>query len=97
MDTCSEPLEDDDAHVDWKKLQQPINDHARVSLLVAFCSIMQWAKAYKVPYAAISGLLNLLQVLCPQPNLLPKTFYNVKQFFQQFNSNTIGFVVSVLL
>ena len=50
---------------------------------------MQFEKAYKVPYAAIGGLLNLLQFLCPQPNLLPKTFYNVKQFFQQFNSNTI--------
>ena len=87
-DTCSEPLKDD-AYVDWKKLQQPIYYHASVCLIGAYCSIMQFAIANKVPYAAIGGLLKLLQVLCPQPNLLPKTFYNVKQFFRQFNSNTI--------
>ena len=50
---------------------------------------MQYAISNKVPYTAIDGLLKLLQVLCPKPNLLPKSFYKVKMFFKQFNTNTI--------
>ena len=41
-------------------------------------------------YTAVDGLLNkLLQVLCPVRNLLPKSFYKVKQLFIQLNTNTI--------
>ena len=86
METSPDSLKDD-AYVEYKELQQPIYNHANDSVLGAYCSIMQYAIANT--YSAIGGLLKLLQVLCPQPNLLPKTMYNIKRFFQQFNSNTI--------
>ncbi len=39
----------------------------------------------QLPYAAIEDLLKLLQLLCPQPNLLPTSPYKLKKFFRRHN------------
>ena len=77
----------DDTLVDYEYLNQPIYSGARVSVLGAYCCIMQYALASKLNYASIGHLLKLLQVLCPEVNLLPKTFYEVKTIFKQLFKN----------
>ena len=78
----------DDTIVDYEYLNQPIYSGARVSVLGAYCCIMQYALASNLNYASIGQLLKLLQVLCPEVNLLPNTFYKINKFFKQFNSKT---------
>ena len=76
----------DDTIVDYEYLNQPIYSGARVSVLGAYCCIMQYALASKLNYASIGHFLKLLQTsssLCPEVNLLPKTFYKVKKIFKQ--------------
>ena len=65
---------------------QPVYSDANITVCGAYCSIMQYVTANKLTYAAIEGLLKLLQVLCPCPNSLPTTLYKFKSFFQQYSS-----------
>ena len=65
---------------------QPVYSDANITVCGAYCSIMQYVTANKLTYAAIEGLLKLLQVLCPCPNSLPTTLYKFKRFFQQYSS-----------
>lgn len=78
----------DDTNINYEYLKQPIYSGAGVSVLGAYCSIMQYAITNSLNDVVIGQLLKLLQVLCPKPNLLPKSFYKVKTFFKQFNSKT---------
>ncbi len=48
---------------------------------------MQYCINNKLSYQAIEDLLKLLGILCPPDNLLPKTFYKFKKFFQQFQGD----------
>ena len=65
---------------------QPVYSDANITVCGAYRSIMPYVTANKLTYAAIEGLLKLMQVLCPCPNSLPTTLYKFKRFFQQYRS-----------
>jgi len=44
---------------------------------------MKYASENNLEYSTIGNLLQLLQLLCPNPNKLPKTHYKIKHFFEQ--------------
>ena len=58
---------------------EPIYENAKVTVCGAYCAIMK--------FKALSGyLLQLLQLLCPSGNQLPKSVYMLRKFFKQFGS-----------
>ena len=61
----------------------PLYVDSRISVSGAICSIMHYCMAYKLPYTAIGELLKLLQLLCPSPNHLPASVYQLKKYFCQ--------------
>lgn len=85
--TDSEDEEQTDPDLAITSLYQPLYNGAEITICGAICAIMQFCTTYKLSYSAISGLLKLLIVLCPTPNHLPKSFYMLKKFFEQFQSN----------
>jgi len=68
-------------------LYQPLYSGAEITICGAICAIMQFCTTYKLSYSAIGNLLKLLIILCPTPNHLPKSFYMLRKFFEQFQSN----------
>ena len=66
-------------------LFSPLYPGASISLCAAMCAIMQFCIANKLSFTAIGELLKLLAVLLPSLNLLPRTFYKFRNFFQKFN------------
>ena len=80
-DSDDEPIENDNPH-----LYQPLYSGAEITACGAICAIMQFCTTYKLSYTAIGGLLRLLIILCPTPNHLPRSFYMLKKFFEQFQS-----------
>ena len=61
----------------------PLYVDSRISVSGATCSIMHYCMAYKLSYTAIGELLKLLQLLCPSPNHLPASVYQLKKYFRQ--------------
>ena len=62
------------------------NPGATITICGAYCAIMHFATQNKLPYTAIEQLLPPLQLICPQPNSLPKSFYKLKKFFKEFGA-----------
>lgn len=83
-------LDDGDMNVDdnclSEELFNPLYSGATTTRCGAYCAIMHFATQNKLPYTAIEQLLDLLQLLCPQPNVLPTSFYKLKKFFKQFGA-----------
>ena len=48
---------------------------------------MTYAICNKLSYSAMEDLLQLLLLLCPDPNFLPSTLYKLNNFFKKFSSN----------
>lgn len=63
---------------------EPLYDGLSSSTFGAHIAIMQFALRHKLTFSAIDGLLDLLRLLCPQPNHLPSSLYKFKQFFKKF-------------
>ena len=63
---------------------KPYHSGSSVSVCGAICAIMHFCTSARLSYTAIAELLKLLEVLCPSPNDLPKTVYQLKKFFRQY-------------
>ena len=69
------------------KMFDPIYEHADITVCGAYCVLMEFKRACRVPFTTIAKLLNLLQLLCPSNNNLPKSVYFLKKFFKKFSSS----------
>ena len=65
---------------------EPLYNGSTVTVCGAYFCIMKYAKIAKLPYKAIEELLNLLQVICPSSNKLPKSLHQLKKFFHKFTA-----------
>jgi len=76
---------DEDIEID-EKMFEPIYDGASITVCGAYCAIMEFKRACRLPFTAIAMLLQLLQLLCPPANKLPRSVYVLKKFFQRYSS-----------
>ena len=65
-----------------------IYDGSTISVCSLNCCVMKFAIKHSLTYKAIDDLLDLLNFVCPKPNLLPSSIYKLKQFFKQYESQT---------
>ena len=65
----------------FKNLFDPIYKDASITLCGAFCAIMEFKRSCCLRFKTIEKLLNLLQLLCPPDNTLPKTLNDIRKFF----------------
>ena len=63
---------------------KPLYDGAGISVCGAYCAIMEFKRACRLPFTAVSMLLQLLQLLCPADKL-PRSLC-VEKFFQRHSS-----------
>ena len=77
--------EEDEEQLD-DELLGPLYDGSKVTVLGAYCAIMEFKRACRLPFTAIAMLLQLLQLLCPSVNKLPRSVYVFKKFFQRYSS-----------
>ncbi len=68
-------------------MAEPIYSGSNVTLLVAYCILMEFKSICRVSFSTMVMLLNLLQLLCPPGNCLPKTKYQLVKFAQMFDSS----------
>ena len=66
--------EEDEMKLD-DELLGPVYDGSKVTVLGAYCAIMEFKRACRLPFTAIAMLLQLLQLLCPSVNKLPRSVY----------------------
>ena len=76
---------DDELDVD-SSMFQPLYENASITVCGAYCAIMEFKRACRLPFTTIAMLLNLLNLLCPPDNHLPQSLYKFKQFFEKFSS-----------
>ena len=62
---------------------KPLYDNANITICGAYCALMEFKRACKLPFTTIEMLLELLQLLCSPGNCLPQSVY---KFFEQFSS-----------
>ena len=85
IDACvSHPEEEFDID---EKMFEPLYDGANITICGAYCALMEFKRACRLPFTTIDKLLELLQLLCPPNNSLPRSTYKFKKFFQQFSSS----------
>ena len=65
---------------------KPLYDGAGISVCGAYCAIMEFKCACRLPFTAVSMLLQLLQLHCPADKKLPRSVYVWKKFFQRHSS-----------
>ena len=80
--------EDSDQEVD-ENMFEPIYDDANITVCGAYCAIMEFKHVCRLPFTAIAMLLQLLQLLCPASNKLPRSVHVLKKFFQKHSSPRI--------
>ena len=86
-DDNSEPDVNTDESMDVdSNLFEPLYDGASITVCGAYCALMEFKRACKLPFSAILMLLQLLQLLCPPGNKLPRSVYVLKKFFQKHSS-----------
>ena len=71
-----------DIEVD-KDMFEPLYPGASISKCGAYCAIMEFKRVCRLPFTAIAMLLQLLQLLCPVQNKLPRSIYMLKKVFQR--------------
>ena len=86
-DDNSEPDANADESMDIdSELFEPLYDGASITVCGAYCALMEFKRACKLPFSAMLMLLQLLQLLCPPSNKLPQSIYVLKKFFQKHSS-----------
>lgn len=65
---------------------KPIYEDADITVCGAYCAIMEFKRACHLPFTTIAMLLQLLQLLCPKTNKLPKSIHLFKKFFEKYTS-----------
>ena len=66
--------------------QDPLYCGARLTTESSWCAIMQFAISHKLTYAALSGLIELIQAHCPLPNKCPSSVYRLKKHFSHLSN-----------
>ena len=66
---------------------EPLYDGASITVCGAYCAIMEFKHVCRLPFTAIVMLLQLLQLLCPPANKLPRSVYVQKRFFRKYLSS----------
>lgn len=77
---------EDDAVID-EKMFEPIYKDATITVCGAYCAIMEFKRSCRLPFTTIPMLLQLLQMICPGENSLPKSVYMFKKFFREQSSS----------
>ncbi len=65
---------------------EPLYENANITISGAYCAIMEFKRACRLPFTTISKLLELLQLVCPPNNHLPTSVHKFKNFFGKFSS-----------
>ncbi len=65
---------------------EPLYEGANISISGAYCAIMEFKRACRLPFTTIAKLLELLQLVCPANNHLPTSVHRFKKFFGQYSS-----------
>ena len=65
--------------------REPLYNGADLTTIALVCLIMQFALSNNLTNKAIEDLLKLLNHLLPFPNHLPKSYYKLMKFFDQFS------------
>ncbi len=66
---------------------EPIYESAKVTVCGAYCAIMKFKALSGCSFTTLGYLLQLLQLLCPSGNRLPKSVYMLRKFFKQFSAS----------
>jgi len=76
---------------------EPIYSGSDITVLAANCAIMKYASENNLEYNAISNLLQLLYLLCTNPNKLPTSHYKIKHFLSSIRCHpaVVHFVLNV--
>ncbi len=77
---------DEELDID-ESMFEPLFDNASITVCGAYCAIMEFKRACRLPFTTIDMLLKLLQLLCPPNNHLPQSIYKFKTFFEKFSSS----------
>lgn len=78
-------IPDENMEID-EKMFEPLYDGASITVCGAYCAIMEFKRVCRLPFTAIAMLLQLLQLLCPPANKLPRSIYVLKRFFHKYSS-----------
>lgn len=81
----SDNSEDEDVELD-DCMFEPIYEDAKITVSGAYCAIMEFKRACRLPFTTVTMLLELLQLFCPQDNKLPRTVYTFRKFFKKYSS-----------
>ncbi len=81
-DECSECSDTEDCHT----MSMEVYPGSKVTVLGAYCLLMEFKRLCKLPFSTMVILLNLLQLLCPVGNLLPKTKHQLVKFTRNSSS-----------
>ncbi len=68
------------------RMFEPLYDGANITICGAYCAIMKFKALSRCSLTTITHLLQLLQLLCPTSNNLPKSVYTLRKFFVQFGA-----------
>lgn len=67
-------------------MAQPMYPGSSVTVLGAYCILMEVKRLCRLPFSTMVILLEVLQLLCPAKNLLPTTKYQLIKFARKFSS-----------
>ena len=67
----------------------PLYDGANITICGAYCAIMHFKSICKLPFSTIDQLLQLLHLLCPNGNKLPKSIYFLRKFFTSLGTKQV--------
>ena len=74
---------DSEDDVGMSLADKPIYENANITLCGAYCSIIEFKRACHLSFSTIAMLFQLLQLLCPERNTLPRSVYLFNKFFLQ--------------
>ena len=72
-----------------ENLFEPLYTGAKVTVCGAYCAIMHLKSTCRLPFSTVSQILELLLLLCPSDNKLPRSIYQLKKFFKRFGTEQV--------
>ena len=72
-----------------EEIFEPLYPGAELSICGAYCAIMHFKSTCRIPFTTVACLLQLLQLICPAGNKLPKSVFMLKKFFEKFGSQKV--------
>ena len=87
-DSESQHFDEDDLEAyNLEGMFQPIYENAKVTVCGAYCAIMKFKALSGCSFTTLGYLLQLLHLLCPSGNRLPKSVYMLRKIFKQFSAS----------